>query len=156
MGAEGLLSPDMAAYCAANSRAARRGGAGADENARPPPSVAYPHGATVAARAPAVPFLTSGQAAHPCNTTVGAWRWGSRCLAPGGARWAACACGRVDPVPACLPARLAGAAWWEDARGSGGGAAGRLAVLGSAAMFDDEWLGREGNAPLLDFLVGAA
>ena len=32
--------------------------------------------------------------------------------------------------------------------------AGRQAVLGSAAMFDDDWLGKEDNTPLLDFLLG--
>lgn len=40
----------------------------------------------------------------------------------------------------CLPAAccLAGGAWWQE---SGG----RLAVLGSAAMFDDDWLAKEDN-----------
>lgn len=43
-----------------------------------------------------------------------------------------------------------GAAWWEE-----GGGSGRLALLGSAAMFDDEWLSKEDNTALLDFLLGA-
>jgi len=43
----------------------------------------------------------------------------------------------------------AGAAWWEE-----GGSSGRLALLGSAAMFDDEWLGKEDNTAVLDFLLG--
>ncbi|KAI3426955.1 hypothetical protein D9Q98_006899 [Chlorella vulgaris] len=115
--ADGMLSPDMAAYCASNSKARRGGGGGAssrpvDENGRPLASFVYPHGATVAALGPALPILSSGLVAHPCNMTIGA-------------------------------------AWWED-----GGEAGRLAVLGSAAVFDDEWLGKEDNTALLDFLLG--
>lgn len=43
-----------------------------------------------------------------------------------------------------------GAAWWEE-----GGSSGRLALLGSAAMFDDEWLSKEDNTAVLDFLLGA-
>ncbi|PRW50771.1 intraflagellar transport 52-like protein [Chlorella sorokiniana] len=112
---DGMLSPDTQAYCAANSRAARRtqgGGWAADENGRPLTTFAYPHGATITAQLPAVAFLSSGQVAHPCNMTVGA-------------------------------------AWWEE-----GGSSGRLALLGSAAMFDDEWLGKEDNTAVLDFLLG--
>lgn len=63
----------------------------------------------------------------------------SPCLPPAVTHSASTTC-PTAPLPA-------GAAWWEE----GGG---RLAVLGSAAMFDDEWLGREDNTPLLDFLVG--
>ncbi|EFN56850.1 hypothetical protein CHLNCDRAFT_51639 [Chlorella variabilis] len=123
---EGMLSPDMVAYCANNSRAAARRAAGAggggaaaaggratDENGRPLASFVYPNGSTVVAQAPALPFLSSGQVAHPCNMTIGA-------------------------------------AWWQE----GGGGSGRLAVLGSAAMFDDEWLAKEDNTALLDFLLG--
>lgn len=44
---------------------------------------------------------------------------------------------------------LTGAAWWEEGSGSGW-----LALLGSAAMFDDEWLGKEDNTAVLDFLLG--
>lgn len=51
--------------------------------------------------------------------------------------------------PGCL-AHLAGAAWWQPDGSSGG----RVVLLGSAQMFDDEWLGREDNEPLLDFLLG--
>lgn len=51
----------------------------------------------------------------------------------------------------------AGAAWWEEGGSgtdAGGSCRGRLAVLGSAALFDDEWVGREDNTALLDFLLG--
>ena len=41
----------------------------------------------------------------------------------------------------------AGAAWQQEG-------AGRVVILGSAHMFDDEWLGKEDNESLLDFLVG--
>ena len=81
---DGLLSPDMAAYCSSNSRQARRQGAAggggaparsaADENGRPLASFVFPHGSTVLAQPPAVAFLSSGQVAHPCNMTVGGWR----------------------------------------------------------------------------------
>ncbi|KAL4443392.1 hypothetical protein ABPG75_011129 [Micractinium tetrahymenae] len=116
---DGMLSPDLAAYCASNSGRSGRHGGGAgsvgaarstDENGRPLVSFVYPHGATLAVQPPAVAFLSSGQMAHPYNMAVGG-------------------------------------AWWQE----GGG---RLAVLGSAAMFDDEWLGKEDNTGVLDFLVG--
>ena len=92
--ADGMLSPDMAAYCASSScRQARRldgaalpgtpGGAapappraalrGTDENGRPLVPFVLPHSATVRVQPPAVAILASGQAAHPCNTAVGGW-----------------------------------------------------------------------------------
>lgn len=40
-----------------------------------------------------------------------------------------------------------GAAWWRE--GSG-----RVIALGSAYMFHDDWLGKQDNAAVLDFLVG--
>ncbi|KAL4429204.1 hypothetical protein ABPG77_010183 [Micractinium sp. CCAP 211/92] len=116
---DGMLSPDLAAYCANNSaRSVRRGGGAGnggaapspDENGRPGASFVFPHGATLAVRPPAVAFLSTGQMAHPYNLAIGG-------------------------------------AWWQE----GGG---RLAVLGSATMIDDEWLGKEDNAGVLDFLVG--
>lgn len=77
---DGMLSPNLAAYCTSNSgQSARRGGgtgtSGAprstDENGRPLASFVFPHGVTLAVQAPAVAFLSSGQMAHPYNMAIG-------------------------------------------------------------------------------------
>eukprot|EP00887_Chlorella_sp_A99_P001106 scaffold14.g1106.t1 len=122
----GLLSPDMAAYCA-GARCGGTGAAGATEGASagagalPPVEFAYPHGATVVVQAPAAAILSSGRTAHPFNMAIGG-------------------------------------AWWRD-----DGGAGRLAVLGSCHMFDDEWLDKDANTAVLvrglgrgrrDFILG--
>lgn len=79
---EGLLSPEMAAHSSKNSKARRAGGNGTggaggalavDDAGRPLASFVFPDGTTVAAQAPAMPILSSGLVAHPCNMAIGAW-----------------------------------------------------------------------------------
>lgn len=150
---DGMLSPDLAAYCANNSaRSVRRGGGAGnggaapspDENGRPGASFVFPHGATLAVRPPAVAFLSTGQMAHPYNLAIGG---AGRAKYPVGLFGTKLLASHAEPFmrgaaapQACFPGCLAaGGAWWQE----GGG---RLAVLGSATMIDDEWLGKEDNA----------
>jgi intraflagellar transport protein 52 len=53
---------------------------------------------------------------------------------------------------ACYPTQRPVAAAWRGNKARGEGA-GRVAVLGSGAMADDEWLDREDNAKVLDFFL---
>ncbi|GAB4818575.1 hypothetical protein N2152v2_005621 [Parachlorella kessleri] len=114
---DGILSPDMAAFCAINTKRKQpsssrygNGSGRADENGKPQAQFAYPFGSTVLVQEPAMPILSTGTLAHPYNMA-------------------------------------AGAAWQQEGTG-------RVVMVGSAHMFDDEWLGKEDNEALLDFLVG--
>ena len=153
---EGALSPDMAAYCAAAQRrtsvgvvadqpstiirAAQLGSDGLDQNGRPVVEFVYPHGATVVVQEPAVAILSSGRVAHPYNMAIGAAWWQDG-----------------DSTGAQLPSSSRSSSHHSTGGSTGSGSSdggGRLAVLGSCHMFDDEWLGKEHNTAILDFILG--
>lgn len=153
-------------------RRRRRGGGGRPRHRReraPAGLLCLPqrlHGGGAGPR-PALPVLGPGGAPLQHDNRCGGGAWaaaGSFALQP-----ASCPAGAAIRQPApglphataitmprqhCRTPRRprcpAGAAWWQE----GGGGSGRLAVLGSAAMFDDEWLAKEDNTALLDFLLG--
>lgn len=145
---EGLLSPDMLVYCAGRCRASTGSQAlsSTDENGAPAVRFAFPHGCTVVAQEPAAAILSSGRIAHPYNMCIGAVWWGDAGTAPRG--------GAAGTSSARSDTSAAGSVARSTTSVASGGGLGRLAVLGSAAMFDDEWLGREANTAILDFILG--
>ena len=110
-----------------------------------------------------MPILSTGTLAHPYNMAAGT-HLSDDLTCSGSCHAASCPLKSIQAIALSSPSMhtvlmyvckrfpfyvtcIAGAAWQQEG-------AGRVVILGSAHMFDDEWLGKEDNEPLLDFLVG--
>ena len=129
VGVDGLLSPEMAAACCLGRCSAGGGGGGGAS----PSGGAAGHAPAAASDADAGDTSAAFRFVYPHGCSLAVQAPALAFLSSGAA---------AHPPRAAL-----GAAWRQEAGG-------RLAVLGSAAAFGDEWLGREGNAAVLEYVAG--
>ena len=93
-------------------------------------SVMYPYGATIAVKRPAVPLVSTAQEAYPLNSPIIAVYDGNTARDENGK-----------------------AMMTQDEHGRAVNKKGRLLVVGSAKVFDDDWLPKEENQKLLEILM---
>lgn len=122
--------------------AAVAGNAGIDVEDRKPKGadsveLAYPRGATLNVSKPALPLVSSGFVSYPINRPIAAVVE----VRPAGSS---------SNGAAAAQASFKGAAAAAASSGSGGG---RIAVIGSAEMLSDEWIGKEANSSLAEVAV---
>lgn len=108
----------------------------------------YPYGATLSVKRPAVATLSTGPISYPLQRPVVAFWDGGRIAAPSPTAAAAAA---AAVMAAAVLDSSNGGGESESLRGSAAVAKhrGRIAVIGSTRIFDDEFIAKEQNATLL-------